>query len=144
VQVSLLASKDFDAPRQVTLADDSSGNPLLMLRSDFGRAWSSVGRALEVADIRVDDLDRSTGIYYIDLAQPAKKTDADKGGWFGWLFGGADDQAQSVDASSVAQRYAVRLLQLGDSVQVAVLQGNSMAPAADARRILGLIKDNLN
>jgi outer membrane protein assembly factor BamC len=143
VQVSLLASKDFDAPRQVVLTDDSSGNPLLLLGSDFGRAWSSVGRALEMADIRVDDLNRSTGIYYIDLGQPAQKADADEGGWFGWLFGGSDDEEQSVDASSIAQRYAVRLLQVGDSVQVAVLQGNSMAAPADARRILGMIKANL-
>ena len=73
--VSLLAERDFDAPSRVSLTQDGSGNPLLQLDSDFDRARSSVGRALQAADVRVDDLDRSLGVYYVNLSERADDPD---------------------------------------------------------------------
>ncbi|UXY51585.1 outer membrane protein assembly factor BamC [Pseudomonas tohonis] len=137
--VSLLAARDFDAPSRVTLSEDGSGNPLLNLGADFDRSWSSVGRALEVADVRVDDINRSLGVYYINLAEGAEKDQ--EPGFFSRLWGSAPSK-EEIEAR--AERYQVRLTRVGDSVQVTVEKDiNTVAPADVARRVLGLIQENL-
>ncbi|WP_322979224.1 outer membrane protein assembly factor BamC [Pseudomonas sp. C11] len=138
--VSLLAARDYDAPSRVSLSADGNGNPVLNLGADFDRAWSGVGRALELADIRVDDLNRSLGVYYINLAEGAQKRD-EKPGFFGRLFG-SEPSKEEIEAR--AERYQVRLTTVGDSVQVTVDKDlNTVAPSDTARRILNLLQDNL-
>ncbi|MGH8354006.1 MAG: outer membrane protein assembly factor BamC [Pseudomonas sp.] len=138
--VSLLAARDFDAPSRVSLSEDGNGNPVLNLGTDFDRAWSSIGRALELGDVRVDDLNRSLGVYYINLAEKAEKKHEEPG-FFGKLLGGAPDK-EEIDAR--AERYQVRLTSVGDSVQVTVEKDlNTVAPADVARRILDLIQEHL-
>lgn len=138
--VSLLAARDFDAPRRVSLSEDGNGNPVLNLGADFDRAWSGVGRSLEMADVRIDDLNRSLGVYYINLAEGAQKK-GEEPGFFSGLFGGEPDK-EEIDAR--AERYQVRLTPVGDSVQVTVEKDlNTVAPADVARRILDLIQENL-
>jgi outer membrane protein assembly factor BamC len=138
--VSLLAERDFDAPSRVNLTEDGSGNPTLQLDSDFDRAWSSIGRALQAADVRVEDLDRSLGVYYVNLSEGADDPD-DKPGFFSRLFGGAPDKDE-IEAR--AERYQVRLTRAGNGVQVTLDKSiDTVAPADVARRVLSLIKDNL-
>ncbi|MCQ4346851.1 outer membrane protein assembly factor BamC [Pseudomonas stutzeri] len=138
--VSLLDDRRFDAPERVALTRDGSGNPLLILASDFDRAWSAVGRALEDADVRVDDLNRSLGIYYINLAEGAEKPD-EAPGFFARLLGGRKD-AESAEAG--AERYQVRLTSVAGSVQVSVEKDvDTVAPADVARRVLELIQNRL-
>lgn len=138
--VSLLAARDFDAPSRVSLSEDGNGNPVLNLGADFDRAWSGVGRSLEMADVRIDDLNRSLGVYYINLAEGAQNKDEEPG-FFAGLFGGEPDK-EEIEAR--AERYQVRLTPVGDSVQVTVEKDlNTIAPADVARRILGLIQENL-
>ncbi|MHA6494728.1 outer membrane protein assembly factor BamC [Pseudomonas borbori] len=137
--VSLLAARDFDAPSRVSLSEDGNGNPVLNLGADFDRAWSGVGRSLELADVRIDDLNRSLGVYYVNLAERAQ-TD-EKPGFFSNVFGSEPDK-ETIDAR--AERYQVRLTPVGDSVQVTVEKDlNTVAPADVARRVLDLIQDNL-
>lgn len=138
--VSLLAASEFDAPSRVSLREDGNGNPVLNLGADFDRAWSGVGRSLEMADVRVDDLNRSLGVYYVNLAERAQNKDEEPG-FFGRLFGGEADK-EEIEAR--AERYQIRLTPVGDSVQVTVEKDlNTVAPADVARRILGLIQENL-
>ena len=138
--VSLLSERSFDAPERISLNTDGSGNPLLTLASDFDRAWSAVGRALQDADVRIDDMNRSLGVYYINLAEEAQKPD-EKPGFFSRLLGGEAD-AEEVEAR--AERYQVRLTSVGDSVQVSVEKSlEAVAPADVARRVLELIQDHL-
>jgi outer membrane protein assembly factor BamC len=138
--VSLLDDRRFDAPASVTLDQDGSGNPFLTLSSDFDRAWSAVGRALQDADVRVDDINRSLGVYYINLAEGAEKPDEEPG-FFSRLLGG-EDAAEEIDAR--AERYQVRLTRVGGGVQVSVEKDiNTVAPADVARRVLELIQDRL-
>jgi outer membrane protein assembly factor BamC len=121
-----------------TLAKDGAGNPVLTMQSDFNRAWSAVGQALGQADIRIADLNRSAGVYYIDLAQAASRQD--KPGFFGRLFG-SDDESEE----DTAQRSEVRLTAVGGSVQVTV--DKSIDTAADPRvatDVLERIQSNLN
>ncbi len=138
--VSLLAARDFDAPSRVSLSEDGNGNPVLNLGADFDRAWSAVGRSLELADVRIDDLNRSLGVYYVNLAEGARKKDEEPG-FLGKVFGGEPDK-ETIEER--AERYQVRLTPVGDSVQVTVEKDlNTIAPADVTRRVLTLIQDNL-
>jgi outer membrane protein assembly factor BamC len=138
--VSLLAARDFDAPSRVSLSEDGNGNPVLNLGADFDRAWSGIGRALEMGDVRIEDLNRSLGLYYINLAEGAVKKDEEPG-LFSRMFGG-EPSKEEIDAR--AERYQVRLTSVGDSVQVTVEKDlNTVAPTDVARRVLQLIQDNL-
>lgn len=137
--VSLLAARDFDAPSRVSLSADANGNPVLNLDTDFDRAWSGIGRALEKANVRVDDLNRSLGVYYINLAEEAKKDE--EPGFFGRLFGRKPDKAE-IEAR--AERYQVRVSRATDGVQVTVEKDvNTFAPEEVARRVLSLIQRHI-
>ena len=138
--VSLLAGRDYDAPNRVTLSQDGNGNPVLNLSTDFDRAWSGVGRSLRMADLRVDDINRTLGVYYVNLAEGPQGSEK-KPGFFSRLFGGSDDKA---DIDARAERYQVRLTSVGDSVQVTVEKDiNTVAPAEVSRRVLDMIQENL-
>ena len=138
--VSLLAARDFDTPARVTLSEDGSGNPVLTLTEDLDRAWSGVGRALEQGEWRVEDINRTLGLYYINLAEKAEKKD-EKPGFFSSLFGG---QPAKEEVEARAERYQVRLSKVGDSVQVTVEENiNTVASPEVARKVLGVIQDNL-
>jgi len=138
--VSLLAARDFDAPSQVSLSEDGSGNPVLYLGSDLDRAWSGVGRALEQGEWRVEDINRSLGLYYINLSE--KPDDKQKEpGFFSRLFG---SEPTKEEREARAERYQVRLSKVGDNVQVTVEKNiNTVAPADVARRVLSAIQDRL-
>lgn len=139
--VSLLAARSYDAPSRVSLSQDGAGNPVLSLSTDFDRAWSSVGRALELGDVRVDDINRSLGVYYVNLAEGAKKPEEEKG-FISGLFGSEPTQ-EEIDAR--AERYQVRLTSsAGGDVQVTVEKDiNTVAPEDVSRRVLTLIQENL-
>ena len=138
--VSLLAARDFDTPSRVSLNQDGSGNPVLNVGEDLDRAWSSVGRALERGEWRVEDINRSLGLYYINLAEKAEKKH-DEPGFFARLFG---SKPSKEEIETRAVRYQVRLSKVGDNVQVTVEKDiNTVAPADVARRVLGVIQDNL-
>ncbi|TLX55845.1 hypothetical protein DN824_06915 [Stutzerimonas nosocomialis] len=138
--VSLLAERDFDAPGRVSLGEDGNGNPVLQLESDFDRAWSRIGRALEAADIRIDDLDRSLGVYYVNLAEGAQRPEESRG-FFSRLFRRGPSQ-EDIDAR--AERYQVRITTVSGSAQVTVERNiNTVAPSDIARRVLTQLQDNL-
>jgi outer membrane protein assembly factor BamC len=44
----------------------ADGAPRLVVPLDFGRAWRTVGKAIEAADMHVDDRDRLRGLYFVD------------------------------------------------------------------------------
>ncbi|QJI27785.1 outer membrane protein assembly factor BamC [Pseudomonas sp. ADAK18] len=138
--VSLLAAGSFDTPSRVSLSEDGSGNVVLNLGEDLDRAWSSVGRALEKGQWRVEDINRSLGLYYINLAEKAEKKDEEPG-FFSKLFGSTPTKEE---VETRAERYQVRLSKVGESVQVTVEKNiNTVAPAEVARKVLGVIQDNL-
>jgi outer membrane protein assembly factor BamC len=138
--VSLLAARDFDTPSRVALSEDGSGNPVLNLGADLDRAWSSVGRALNQGDWRVEDINRSLGLYYINLAEKADKPE-NKPGFFARMFGSEETKEEK---EARADRYQVRLSKVGDNVQVTVEKNiNTVAPTEVARRVLSVIQDNL-
>ncbi len=136
--VSLLASKTYDTPKRVSLIDGGNNTKVLRLDASFDRAWSSVGRALSAADIRVDDLNRSTGVYYIDLAEGAKKEEP---GFFKRLFSSKKKAAETVSK----ERYIVRLTAINQQVFVSVERDlETLAPADVSLRVLEQLRSNLD
>ncbi|MDR6358500.1 outer membrane protein assembly factor BamC [Pseudomonas psychrotolerans] len=139
--VSLLATGAYDTPERVTYELDGSGVPMLVLDSDLNRAWSSVGRAIEGADIRVDDMDRSLGVYYVNLAEGAQKPEERKPGFFGRLFGKGETKEEE-DAR--ARRFQVRLTQVGNAVQVTLDKTiNTAAPNDIAEGVLKKLQTSM-
>ncbi|MDY0249663.1 MAG: outer membrane protein assembly factor BamC [Pseudomonas sp.] len=135
---SLLASKTYDAPKRVTLVDGGNNTKVLRLDASFERAWSSIGRALSAADIRVDDLNRSTGVYYIDLAEGAKKEEP---GFFKRLFSAKEKTAETIST----ERYIVRLTAINQQVFVSVERDlDTLAPAEVSARVLEQLRNNLD
>ncbi len=95
---------------------DSAGHPVLLLNLDFDRAWASVSQALDNAEVSVTDLDRSEGVFYVEMPEEVLTGETVKRGLFGRRRGGellplqiivvaADDsgyQVSAVDAEAVA------------------------------------------
>ena len=135
---SLLASKTYDTPKRVALVDGGNGVKVLRLDASFDRAWSSIGRALDAANIGVDDLNRSTGLYYIDLAQSAKKSEP---GFFKRLFSSKKKTAEKVST----ELYTVRLTAINQQVFVSVERDvDTLAPADVTERILEKLQTHLD
>lgn len=130
-----LAARTTDSQVRVTAGEDGSGNPVLNVEADFDRSWSSIGRALERSDLGIEDLNRSLGLYYLNLSGDGRKP-GEKPGFFSRLFG-SDDAGKD--------RYQVRLTRLGSGVQVSLEQdADTLAPKEIAQRVLGQIRTNLN
>ena len=135
---SLLASKTYDAPKRVVVVDSGNGLKALRLDASFDRAWSSVGRALSAADIAVDDLNRSTGLYYVDLAKTAEQG---KPGFFKRLF----SSSKKAPEQDSGERYILRLTAINQQVFVSVERElESLASADVTERILEKIRTHLD
>jgi outer membrane protein assembly factor BamC len=62
--VSLLA-QGISTVNKVYIVRGPDNNPVIDLKLPVERAWASLGRALTRAEFRVQDLDRSGGIYFV-------------------------------------------------------------------------------
>ena len=135
---SLLASKQFDTPRRATLIEAGEGGlQVLQLDAGMEQAWSGVGRALSTAGIYVDDIDRSQGLYFVDLE---RKSEPKKPGLLRRMLGGGKKAAMPS-----AQQYRVKLTQISRQVFVGVERApGELADVATTRRILTAIQPHLN
>lgn len=129
--VSLLANRSFDAPSKASVSADKAGNPLLILVSDADRSWSALGRALQEEKITVDDMDRTQGVYFINLSGEKPN---EKPGFFSRLWSKSDN----------AERYQVRLKAVSGVMHVTVEKEQQPAPADVARKLLTQLRDRLN
>lgn len=127
--VSLLAG-DLRQQRAQLVPD--AHKPVLKYKLPFNRAWATVGAALEDARISVEDLDRSSAIYYVIYDDSM----VDKPGFIGRLLS-RDEKAKAPD------RYLVHLDTMpGDEVHVTVKKDqDTFADALVAERLLQIIKE---
>jgi outer membrane protein assembly factor BamC len=86
-QTVSMVGRELVGATKAELSNDDQGQPILKLNLDFDRAWASIGQALQNAEVEVTDLDRSTGIYFIDLPEKAL-TGEENSGFFKRLLGG--------------------------------------------------------
>lgn len=136
---SLATSLQGSVADTAELSEDGAGNPVLTIQRDFNRAWAAVGGALSRADLAIADLNRSSGVYYIDMDQSAREQ-AEEAGFFSRLFS-RDEPAPEGESD----RVQVRLTQIGNQVQVTVERSIDSATDLDlARDLLTRIRDNLS
>lgn len=136
--VASLAASRIPVAQRSELVRDGAGNPVLRMGVDFNRAWAAVGGALERSEVVVSDLNRSSGVYYVDLSQTA--SERERPGFFSRLF-----RRDQPDEDQAEPRIQVRLTEVGGDIQVSVDQGIETSADADlARDLLTRIRENLN
>ncbi len=121
-----------------SLDRDGNGNPVLRLSLGYPEAWEKVDQALRTAEIKLNDRNRTAGLFYLPVdadQQPLiERAESQWGGVFA-----ADEQSQNTDT-----QYQIRVSALGSEVQVSVEQDiNTVAPEALAETLLQKIYSNL-
>ncbi|MCY0963621.1 outer membrane protein assembly factor BamC [Parathalassolituus penaei] len=66
------------------LETDGSGSLVLRMDGNFAQAWSAVSDALTKTPLKVTDLNRSVGTWYMELSERESEEDI---GWWGRLWG---------------------------------------------------------
>lgn len=113
------------------LLKDGNGTPILRMGVAFPRAWSALGEALKKADIKISDLNRSIGTYYIEILQPVEE---DEGFW-DFLFGEDEPEVRTLE---------VKLNRARSGVYVAIhTDADTLADEKEANELLKKISDNL-
>ncbi|MDD3650621.1 outer membrane protein assembly factor BamC [Immundisolibacter sp.] len=111
----------------------ADGAPRLVVPLDFGRAWRTVGKAIEAAEMNVDDRDRSRGLYFVDY-----KHSKPRGRLARTLMFWAGSETTAKD------RFLVLLQSEGDHTNVLVFdEKEKLVTAPIAEDILRKIQQNL-
>jgi len=85
--VSMMAEKAMTGAGRIALEESVDG-ARLRLELPFNRAWAATEKGFADAGFRLDDKNRSTGLFYVTYMGPEGE---DGAGWFGWMFGSEDD-----------------------------------------------------
>lgn len=141
--VSLLSdTKEGKAVEEnvAVLTQNAENIPVLSMTGDFDLVWARVERAITAANIKIDDMDRSTGAYYVNLAE--KADGSSEGGFFSRWFG-SDTKAKR---EARAERYIIKVAKVTNAVEVSVqnLQDGHSIAFDKAREVLKQLKDNMN
>ena len=103
----------------------------MRLNLDFDRAWASVTQALDNADVAVTDLDRTEGVFYVDLPESLLSGEPERRGLFGRKREGALLAMQILVKPSTTGGYQVRAVDK-DAVAIEPIR---------AREVLNLIRE---
>ncbi|GEM_PF-264465 len=85
--VSMMAEKAMTGAGRIALEESADG-ARLRLELPFNRAWAATEKGFTDAGFRLDDKNRSAGVFYVTYLGPEGE---DGAGWFGWMFGSEDD-----------------------------------------------------
>ncbi|RUO81463.1 hypothetical protein CWI84_01510 [Idiomarina tyrosinivorans] len=96
---------------------NADGEPAYIIDSDFDSAWSVLEPALNQSGFVVSDLNRETGVYYTDYAEPDS----------GFLSFGSDDYA---DYGIAEGEYEFRMIEQGTRVSVTVWYNDKVVDSA--------------
>lgn len=112
----------------------AEGAPRLVVPEDFSRAWRTVGKALEAAEMKVDDRDRSRGLYFVNYLHSKPRGRMARTLMF---WGGKDSTAKD--------RFLVLLQSAGEQTNVLVFdEKEKLVTAPIAEDILRKIQQNLD
>lgn len=64
-----------DTEIETRLTQDGNGYPIIMMRTRFAWAWARVEQGLAEADIRVNDRNRASGLFYVRLPEGLEAED---------------------------------------------------------------------
>lgn len=136
---SLLAGS-IEAASKANLVQSSTGDRVLELRLDYGRAWVQVRQALEDADIEILDANRDESFFNVRFAGIAQEQQ-DEPGFFGRILG-RGEQGEGVQEP---QDFAIRLVEAGSTITV-ITEALQREEGDDplAADLLQVINDNLS
>ncbi|MFT5481503.1 MAG: outer membrane protein assembly factor BamC [Halieaceae bacterium] len=137
--VSMIAQTSISSSGKVTLQKSDAGKPFIRLRLPFYRAWAALGPALKKSSFEIEDLDRSSGKYFVLFVEP---TEQDEDGWFSWMFGGDSDAI-----NLAGNKYEVLVISADDfeSVTITIYSPDgSELVRGEAEKLLSVIKSNLS
>jgi len=107
--VSMMAEQAMTGAGRIAMEESTSG-ARLRLDLPFNRAWAATEKGFTDAAFRLDDKNRSAGLFYVTYLGPEGEED---GGWFSWL-GGSDS-----DDPLIGQQFQVQLI-TEDTSQVTI------------------------
>jgi outer membrane protein assembly factor BamC len=85
--VSMMAEQSMTGAGRIVMEESSSG-ARLRLDLPFNRAWAATEKGFTDSGFRLDDKNRSVGLFYVTYLGPEGEED---GGWFSWLGGSNGD-----------------------------------------------------
>jgi outer membrane protein assembly factor BamC len=136
--VSMIAQQAISAGGKVTLQESAEGNPQIILRLPFYRAWASLGQALKRSNFEVEDLDRSSGQYYVNFEEQVMEEE--DSGWLSWMFDKKPEELLSASYLIMVKESAA-----DDSVTIDIKSHvGEKLERAEAEKLLAVIKGNLS
>lgn len=131
VDVSL--SEVSNKQLETELVKDGNGTPILRLNVGFARAWSELGESIKKSSVRITDLNRSIGTYYIEVEDSDAVVEQ---GFWASLFGSEPEK--------VMLAYQVKLNQARSGVYIAIhLDQDNLADDDIAKTLLESIQKNI-
>ena len=133
--VSMMAEQAMTGAGRISMEESSSGAHL-RLDLPFNRAWAATEKGFIEAGFRLDDKNRSAGLFYVTYLGPEGEED---GGWFSWL-GGSDN-----DDPLIGQEFQVQLT-VEDTSQVTIyILGSDGQPIGQLEQqgLLALLQGNI-
>lgn len=105
------------------LEKDGAGTQVLRLDAEFAISWAKVADAVAATDLKLTDLNRSLGIYFLELANPEAAND-DRG-WWTKLWS---------DPIEPTLTYELKMVSAGDGVYLSLLSDSETLADADTTR----------
>lgn len=150
---SLLASRNYDAPKRVAMVDLPNGSKALRIDASLDRAWFGVGRALESAEIYVSEQEREENVYLID---PNREIAREPVGFFDALFTALKEIEKELELDKqrpaaeeavdpMEDLYRLKLTDIGHQVFVSLEKdAETLADPELTERVLAAIQEQLN
>lgn len=134
--VSMMAEQAMSGQGRISLVEGDDGSRLVLLLP-YDRAWASTNKGMADAGFRIDDRNRSEGVFFVTYVGI---DDEDDSGFLGWLFRG-DEEDPMMDRT-------FRFLVASDAenaVSIRVVDGEGAElEARDEIALLNLLKGNIN
>lgn len=124
---------DFKQTLNPRFVRDGAGTLTLSVDARFALAWSRVADALASADMRLTDLNRSIGTYFLELPNP--EAVADERSWWTRLWG---------DRIEPVLGYQLKMIEADKGVYLTLQQdAETLADEALTRSVLDQVKQQL-
>ena len=107
--ISMMAEQAMTGAGRIAMEESTSG-ARLRLDLPFNRAWAATEKGFTDAGFRLDDKNRSEGLFYVTYLGPEGE---EGGGWFSWLGGSESDDPL------IGQQFQVQLI-AEDTSQVTI------------------------
>jgi outer membrane protein assembly factor BamC len=112
---------------------DGAGTEVLRLDTEFAISWAKVADAVAGTDLKMTDLNRSLGIYFLELPNPDAAND-DRS-WWAKLWS---------DPVEPTLTYELKMVNAGEGVYVSLLQdAETLADTVTTRSVLTQVRDQL-